>query len=74
MKIFEYFGEQADFLKTILGPKGDPSFHMMLRKMMSEHLFEKNMVSFIRKENALVPTNYLVSIWPRPISALYRNG
>lgn len=61
VRVFEYLGEHADFLKTILGPKGDPSFHALLRKMMSEHLFEKNVVPFIRKENALVPTNYLVS-------------
>ncbi|GAA0392803.1 TetR/AcrR family transcriptional regulator [Paenibacillus motobuensis] len=61
VRVFEYLGEHADFLKTILGPKGDPSFHALLRKMMSEHLFEKNVVPFIRKENALVPINYLVS-------------
>ncbi|MFU1798306.1 TetR/AcrR family transcriptional regulator [Paenibacillus azoreducens] len=61
VKVIEYMGEHADFLKTILGPKGDPSFHSLLKAMMSEHLFEKNVVPFIKKENVLVPTQYLVA-------------
>ncbi|MDR0267122.1 TetR/AcrR family transcriptional regulator [Paenibacillus sp.] len=59
--VFEYMGEHADFLKTILGPKGDPSFHSLLKAMMWEHLFEKNVIPFIKKENVLVPTEYLVA-------------
>lgn len=61
VRVIEYLGEHADFLKTILGPKGDISFHSLLKTMMTEHLFEKNVVPFIKKENALVPTEYLVA-------------
>ncbi|MCJ8014939.1 TetR/AcrR family transcriptional regulator [Paenibacillus sp. KQZ6P-2] len=57
----EYINEHADFLKTILGPKGDPAFHPRLKSMMWKYLFEKNVTPFIKKENALVPTEYLVA-------------
>lgn len=59
--MIEYMNGQADFLKTILGPKGDPAFHSLVRSMMSKYLFEKNIVPLIKKENALVPTEYLVA-------------
>jgi len=61
VELIEYMNGQADFLKTILGPKGDPAFHSLVRSMMSKYLFEKNIVPLIKKENALVPTEYLVA-------------
>ncbi|MEI0737332.1 TetR/AcrR family transcriptional regulator [Paenibacillus sp. JTLBN-2024] len=41
VELIEYMNGQADFLKTILGPKGDPAFHSLVRSMMSKYLFEK---------------------------------
>ncbi|KHF35755.1 DNA-binding transcriptional repressor AcrR [Paenibacillus sp. P1XP2] len=61
VELIEYMNGQADFLKTILGPKGDPAFHSLVRSMMSKYLFEKNIVPLIKKENALVPTEYLMA-------------
>jgi len=61
VNVFEYMNEHADFLKTILGPKGDPAFHPLLKSMMWKYLFEKNITPLIKRENALVPTEYLVA-------------
>ncbi|MWV43032.1 TetR family transcriptional regulator [Paenibacillus sp. HJL G12] len=59
--VFEYMNEHADFLKTILGPKGDPAFHPLLKSMLWKYLFEKNVTPLIKKENTLVPPEYLIS-------------
>ncbi|MGN7356453.1 TetR/AcrR family transcriptional regulator [Paenibacillus sp. SAF-054] len=61
VEVFEYMSQHADFLKTILGPKGDPAFHPLLKSMMWEYLFEKKVASFIKKENIQVPPEYLIS-------------
>ncbi|GIO29325.1 MULTISPECIES: TetR/AcrR family transcriptional regulator [Paenibacillus] len=61
VELIEYMNGQAEFLKTILGPKGDPAFHSLVRSMMSKYLFEQNIVPLIKKENTLVPTEYLIA-------------
>jgi AcrR family transcriptional regulator len=58
IKVFEYFQENAMFLKAILGPKGTLSFRLKLKEV-----FLKNL-SFIQKhkqKSVLVPEEYFIS-------------
>lgn len=61
VKLFEYFKENAGFMKAVLGPKGDPLFQRKLKDFMERALFEKNQVKFINKENLLIPEKYVIA-------------
>lgn len=41
IKIFEYIQENADFLRAVLGPNGDPSFQEKIKEMMIQNFFFK---------------------------------
>ncbi|MBM7645916.1 AcrR family transcriptional regulator [Scopulibacillus daqui] len=56
VSIFEYLDKHGDFMKALLGPKGDLSFHNMWKSV-----FENNLNNFIKRENLLVPEEYLIS-------------
>ncbi|MFO6495855.1 MULTISPECIES: TetR/AcrR family transcriptional regulator C-terminal domain-containing protein [Bacillus] len=56
--IFEYFKENAIFLKAILGPKGTGSFPLKFKSVLTENL--KRLKKTIKAE-ALVPEEYLIS-------------
>lgn len=61
IKLFEYFKENSNFMKAILGPKGDPIFHSKIKKFIETNLFEKGLSKTFNKENMLVPEEYFIS-------------
>ncbi|ASB88891.1 TetR/AcrR family transcriptional regulator C-terminal domain-containing protein [Bacillus sonorensis] len=56
--IFEYFKENAVFLKAILGPKGTGSFPIKFKSVLSENLTR---IQQSIRTNTLVPEEYLIS-------------
>jgi hypothetical protein len=61
IKVFEYFKENAKFMKATLGPKGDPIFHQKLKKLIDTFLFEKKLMGSFDPENLLVPEEYFTA-------------
>lgn len=61
IKIFGYLKENSKFFKAILGPKGDPKFHIKLKKLIETNLFEKNADNAFNKDTILVPMEYFIS-------------
>lgn len=61
IKIFEYLKENSKFVKAILGPKGDPRFHIKLKNLIESNLFEENPVKPFKKEAMLIPKEYFIS-------------
>lgn len=41
VQIFEEFAKHADFLKVMFGPKGDLSYAIQFRTLMTRHIYEK---------------------------------
>ncbi len=58
LKLLEYIGENAAFLKVILGSKGDPAFQVKLKELVQVHLFEK-VTNHLTSSEMLVPLGYL---------------
>jgi AcrR family transcriptional regulator len=61
IKLFQCFKENAIFMKAILGPNGDPTFHNKLKKLIETNLFEKKLLNMYKQENMLVPKEYFIS-------------
>lgn len=61
VSIFEYLNENSEFMKAMLGPKGDLSFQTKLKDFMWKTLFENNQNSKAQEENLLVPGHFLIS-------------
>ncbi len=59
--IFEYLNENSSFMRALLGPNGDLTFQTRLKKFMWKEIFENEAFDFVRKENFLVPADYLAS-------------
>ncbi|GHH97505.1 TetR/AcrR family transcriptional regulator [Neobacillus kokaensis] len=59
-KLFEYFQEHADFMKVILGPKGDPAFQVKLRELITQTFLQK-IATEVNKEDMLVPVEFLTT-------------
>jgi len=59
--LFEYLNINSEFMKAVLGPKGDLSFQTRLKEFMWETLYGNNQNAFIKEENFLVPGQYLAS-------------
>ncbi|WP_066387409.1 TetR/AcrR family transcriptional regulator [Neobacillus mesonae] len=59
-KLFEYFQENANFMKVILGPKGDPAFQVKLRELITETFLNK-MAKEINSEAMMVPVEFLTT-------------
>ncbi|WP_066637943.1 TetR/AcrR family transcriptional regulator [Desulfolucanica intricata] len=60
VKLFEYLLENSDFMKVILGPKGDPSFQVKLKEVLRNNLLE-SFVKIDQKEEMMVPIEYLIA-------------
>lgn len=58
VNLFEFFHENSSFMKVILGPKGDASFQGKLKDFIKQTFFQ-NIMSKIKRENLLVPVDYL---------------
>jgi len=61
VELFQYFKDNAKFMKAILGPKGDPLFHHKVKKFIENNLFEKAPIKTQKKEDILVPETYFIS-------------
>ncbi len=56
-QLVEFFLENYGFVKTILGAKGDPSFHVKLKEVMKRNML--NHVQNLKETELLVPIDYL---------------
>lgn len=61
IKLLEYVKDNASFIKSILGPKGDPMFRIKLKKLIRSNLFVKQLSNKYSPENMLVPEEYFIS-------------
>lgn len=59
--LFEYFDQNASLMRALLGLKGDLSFQNQFKKVLWSNIFEKELSVHIKKENFLVPSEYLIS-------------
>lgn len=59
--IFEFIDKNSAFMKAALSPKGNLSFQETLKDFMWRTIFEDHPDAFIKKEDLLVPGEYLAS-------------
>ncbi|QCR31939.1 TetR/AcrR family transcriptional regulator [Lysinibacillus sp. SGAir0095] len=57
----EYINQNSEFMKAMLGPKGNLTFQSRLKEFLWKTIFSDGPNSFIREENLLVPGQYLAS-------------
>jgi AcrR family transcriptional regulator len=60
VKLFEYIIDNAHFMKTVLGPKGDPSFETKLKKIMQDKM-KQNILEKHDEEELDIPIDYFTS-------------
>ncbi|WP_232698681.1 TetR/AcrR family transcriptional regulator [Brevibacillus daliensis] len=58
--LYEYLSEHAEFIKVLLGPKGDPAFPLKLKEVMRNNM-EKTISSYLDEERLTVPLHYLTA-------------
>ena len=58
LKLLEYIRENADFMKVILGSKGDPAFQVKMKELVQVYLLEK-VTNHLTSSDMLVPLGYL---------------
>lgn len=61
VSIFEYINQNSDFMKAVLGPKGDLSFQSRLKHFIWKTMFGNNPDALIKEDDLLVPGQYLAS-------------
>ncbi|EFM08577.1 transcriptional regulator, TetR family [Paenibacillus curdlanolyticus YK9] len=60
IELFEELGKHADFYRVMLGPKGDLSYAIQLRKLISKNVYEK--FNYLPRSNGLpVPIDYMIA-------------
>ncbi len=59
VKLYKYFKNNSKSINAILGPNGDPSFRIKLKKFMESNLLQ--IVSGFNTEAILVPEEYFIS-------------
>ncbi|SFF20032.1 DNA-binding transcriptional regulator, AcrR family [Paenibacillus catalpae] len=59
VQIFEEFARHADFLKVMFGPKGDLSYAIQFRKLMTRHIYEK--INIPEAANLNIRRDYVVA-------------
>ncbi len=59
VKLFEYISDNSSFIKTLLGPKGDPSFQVKLKEVLRKTLLKKS--HQLKKEDMMAPPDYLIA-------------
>jgi AcrR family transcriptional regulator len=60
VKLFELLYENSSFMKVVLGPRGDASFQVKLKELIKK-TFLQNIVANIKKEEMLVPVEFLIA-------------
>ena len=59
--LFEYFDRNASLMRALLSMKGDLSFQEQFKKVLWSNIFEKELSVHIKKDNLLVPSEYLIT-------------
>ena len=59
--LFEYFDQNSSLMRALLGIKGDLSFQNQFKKVLWSNIFEKELSVHIKKDNLLVPSEYLIA-------------
>jgi len=60
IKVFEYYGEHADFFRAILGPKGDPAYAVRIKEFLKKHHISKIMDIQPDLAETIIPKDYMV--------------
>ncbi|NMO97954.1 TetR/AcrR family transcriptional regulator [Paenibacillus lemnae] len=61
-ELFEYLQEHAEFMTVILGPRGNPAFHVKLKEVMSSTMAQSILARLGEdQEELIVPIDYLSS-------------
>jgi AcrR family transcriptional regulator len=60
VKLFEYFRENSVIIKSILGPKGDPTFDRKIKKFIETNLFEKQKSKSFNIDQAVISEEYFI--------------
>ncbi|HHY60917.1 MAG TPA: TetR/AcrR family transcriptional regulator [Clostridia bacterium] len=60
-KLFAYFQSNARLMRAILATKGSQAFQDQVKQAMWHNIFEKKLITLIKRENLLVPPEYLIS-------------
>lgn len=60
VKLFEYFRENSVIIKSILGPKGDPTFDRKIKKFIETNLFEKQKSKSFNVDQAVISEEYFM--------------
>lgn len=58
--LFEYFRENSVIIKSILGPKGDPTFERKIKKFIETNLFEKQKSKSFNVDQAVISEEYFI--------------
>ncbi|KPI57300.1 TetR family transcriptional regulator [Clostridioides difficile] len=60
VKLFEYFRKNSVIIKSILGPKGDPTFERKIKKFIETNLFEKQKLRNFNIDEAIISEEYFI--------------
>ncbi|MDB3084071.1 TetR family transcriptional regulator [Clostridioides difficile] len=60
VKIFEYFRDNSVIIKSILGPKGDPTFERKIKSFIETNLFEKQKLKNFNIDEAVISEEYFI--------------
>ncbi|MBY2479007.1 TetR/AcrR family transcriptional regulator [Clostridioides difficile] len=60
VKLFEYFKENSVIIKSILGPKGDPTFERKIKRFIGSNLFEKQKIKNFNIDEAVISEEYFI--------------
>ncbi|MFD1953463.1 TetR/AcrR family transcriptional regulator [Paenibacillus thailandensis] len=67
-----YFQQNAYFMKTMLGPKGDPSFQMKIKEIIAKNITE-NVLSKTSKGESPVPTDIFIAYMSSALLGVIQN-
>ncbi|NMS89215.1 TetR family transcriptional regulator [Clostridioides difficile] len=60
VKLFEYFRKNSVIIKSILGPKGDPTFERKIKIFIETNLFEKQKRKNFNIDEAIISEEYFI--------------
>lgn len=60
VKLFECFRDNSVLIKSILGPKGDPTFDRKIKNLIETNLFEKQKARSFNADQAVVSEEYFI--------------
>ncbi|UWD48862.1 TetR/AcrR family transcriptional regulator [Clostridioides difficile] len=60
VKLFEYFRKNSVIIKSILGPKGDPTFERKIKRFIEINLFEKQKSRNFNIDEGVISEEYFI--------------